>query len=132
MTSEQARELAERIRQAGEYRWVGIYEVGPEEISVVGWSGPTAPAHPRFPKAQGLCGAAAASGATVVVDDVTKDPRYLPTLSDTRSEIVVPVKDAQGNVVGLIDVESEKTDAWVPQDRAVLEGFASAAARLFR
>jgi L-methionine (R)-S-oxide reductase len=124
--------IADGIREAGGYRWVGLYAVGPEEISVIGWSGPAPPAHPRFPRDRGLCGAAAASGKTVVVEDVTKDPRYLKTLDTTRSEMVVPVKRENGEVVGLIDVESEHEDAFTPQDLRLLEGYASAVARLWR
>jgi L-methionine (R)-S-oxide reductase len=123
--------MADGIREAGGYRWVGLYAVGPEEISVIGWSGPAPPAHPRFPKDRGLCGAAAASGKTIVVEDVTKDPRYLKTLDSTRSEMVVPVKRENGEVVGLIDVESEHEDAFTPLDLRLLEGYASAVARLW-
>jgi L-methionine (R)-S-oxide reductase len=122
---------AEEIRKAGDYRWVGIYEVGLEEISVVAWSGPEAPSHPRFPKDRGLCGAAAASGKRVLVPDVTKDPRYLTTLGSTRSEMIVPVK-WEGQVVALIDVESEHVDAFTPQDVQLLEAFAAPLAGLFR
>lgn len=125
-------QMAERIREAGGYRWLGIYAVGRDEISVIGWSGPTPPAHPRFPKDRGLCGAAAASGSTVLVNDVADDPRYLTTLGTTRSEIVVPVKRATGEVVGLIDVESERRDAFTSRDRELLEGFAALAAGLWK
>ena len=114
-------ELADRIRAAGGWRWLGIYAVGPNEISLIGWSGPAAPAHPRFPKDRGLCGAAAAAGSPVVVNDVAADPRYLETLGTTRSEMVVPVKRATGEVVGLIDVESDRRDAFSPEDVATLE-----------
>jgi GAF domain-containing protein len=123
--------MAESIRKAGDYRWVGIYAVGPQEISVIGWSGPAPPAHPRFPRDRGLCGAAAASGRTIVVEDVAKDPRYLKTLDDTRSEMVVPVKRGNGDVVGLIDVESDRKDAFTPLDFRLLEGFASVVAGLW-
>ena len=124
--------LAEQIREAGAYRWVGIYAVGRSEISVIGWSGPAPPAHPRFPKDRGLCGAAAASGRTVVVNDVVKDPRYLETLTTTRSEIVVPVKRSTGEVVGVIDVESERPDAFGIVDQQKLEEFAVLAAALWK
>jgi GAF domain-containing protein len=124
--------LAEQIRKAGGYRWVGIYAVGREEISVIGWSGPEAPAHPRFPKDRGLCGAAAASRSTVVVGDVANDPRYLTTFGTTRSEIVVPVKRATGEVVALIDVESAHRDAFTSQDRDRLEDFALQAAGFWK
>ena len=86
-----ARRVADLIRQAGAYRWVGLYDVHPEEISIVACSGPGAPAYPRFPATQGLCGAAVRSRSAVVVPDVTKDPRYLTTFGTTHSEIVVPI-----------------------------------------
>ena len=124
--------LAERIREAGRYRWVGIYAVGRHEISVIGWRGPSAPTHPRFPKDRGICGAAAASGSTVLANDVAKDPRYLETLTNTRSEIVVPVKRSSGEVVALIDVESERTDAFGIEDQQQLEEFAVLAADFWK
>jgi L-methionine (R)-S-oxide reductase len=125
-------QLAERIREAGGYRWLGIYAVGKEEISLIGWSGPAAPAHPRFPRDRGLCGAAAASGQAVVVNDVANDPRYLTTLGTTRSEMVLPVKRKSGEVVGLIDVESDREGAFTPSDLRRLEGYASEVAALWR
>ena len=124
--------MADGIRQAGGYRWVGIYAVGRHEISVIGWSGPAPPTHARFPKDRGLCGAAAASGRTVVVNDVAKDPRYLETLTTTRSEIVVPVKRPSGEVVGVIDVESDKPVAFGSEDRRKLKEFALRAADFWK
>ena len=126
-------QLAERLRQTGGWRWLGIYAVGPTEISLIGWSGPAPPAHPRFPRNRGLCGAAVATGSPIVVNDVTGDPRYLETLGSTRSEMVVPVKRATGEVVGLIDVESDRRDAFSPADVAFLEEHAAlAAAQLWK
>jgi GAF domain-containing protein len=126
-------QLAERLRQTGGWRWLGIYAVGRTEISLIGWSGPAAPAHPRFPKDRGLCGAAASTGSPVVVDDVAADSRYLETLGTTRSEMVVPVKRLTGEVVGLIDVESERRGAFSPKDVATLEEHAAlAAAQLWK
>ena len=122
-----ARRIAGAIREMGGYRWAGIYEVSPEEIGVVAWSGPNAPAHPRFPTGQGLCGAAVLARATIAVGDVTRDLRYLTTLGTTRSEIVVPILDpATGQVVGLLDVESDLVDAFGEEDRRCLEECAAA------
>ena len=75
--AEKALQIAELVRRAGSYRWVGLYAVTDHEITAIGWSGPGAPAHPRFPVTQGLSGAAVATGRAVVVNDVTADPRYL-------------------------------------------------------
>jgi GAF domain-containing protein len=122
-STERAKRIAGVIRQVGRYRWVGVYEVTEDEIGVLGWSGPGAPAYPRFPRSQGLCGVAVSSGTTVVVDDVTADPRYLTTFGSTRSEIVVPV--VRETVRGLIDVESERPHAFGDADRTFLERCAS-------
>ena len=103
-----------------------------EEVANVAFDGPGAPTHPRFPKTQGLSGAAIASKETVVVGDVRKDPRYLTAFGSTRSEIVVPVADRAGQkVVGTIDVESEKEEAFSEKDRSALERCAAAIAPLF-
>jgi L-methionine (R)-S-oxide reductase len=122
-----ARRAAEAIRLAGGYRWVGVYDVTDRQVRNLAWSGPAAPAHPVFPVTQGLTGTAIATGTTVVVDDVTADPRYLEALGDTRSELIVPVRDRQaGRVVGTLDVESERRAAFGPADTQALERLAVA------
>jgi GAF domain-containing protein len=122
--------IADAIRTAAGYRWVGVYGVEATEIAAIAWSGPGGPAHPRFPRDQGLCGAAVAAGETVVVDDVGADPRYLTTFGSTRSELVVPVR-IEGDVRGLIDVESDRPAAFDAEDRAFVERCAEAAALLW-
>jgi GAF domain-containing protein len=112
---------AEVIRRAGGYRRVGLYDVTDVEIAVIAWSGPNPPSHPRFPRRQGLNGAAVAAQRPVVVQDVSKDPRYLPTLDDTRGEMIVPVRDRGGAVVGTIDVESAAVHAFRDEDATLLE-----------
>lgn len=125
-------DIADAIRSAGGYRWVGLYEVTEDEIINLAFDGPGAPTHPRFPVTQGLSSSAVASGKTVVVGDVSKDPRYLTAFGSTRSEIIVPVVDRAGRkVVGTIDVESEQVDAFSEEDRAALERCAVALAELF-
>jgi L-methionine (R)-S-oxide reductase len=111
-----ARRIAELIRAARRYRWVGIYEVTAEEIGILAWTGAEAPAFPRFPVTRGLAGAAVASKLPVVVGDVRHDPRYLTTFGTTESEILVPVLDGGGTVVGLVDVESERAFAFGEDD----------------
>ena len=74
----------------------------------------------RIPVGQGICGAAAASGETEIVDDVNADQRYLACFPSTRSEIVVPIAHA-GRVVGEIDIDSDRPAAFGEDDRAFLE-----------
>jgi L-methionine (R)-S-oxide reductase len=121
-----AERAAELIRSAGAYRWVGIYDVVGEQIAILAWSGAGKPAVPRFGVTQGLCGAAVRSRATVNVGDVSRDPRYLTTFGSTRSEIVVPVVGPVGRAsVGVLDVESERLNAFTEDDRAFLEACAT-------
>jgi L-methionine (R)-S-oxide reductase len=103
-----------------QYSWIGIYLVEGEELVLGPWKGPHATAHVRIPIGQGICGAAAASGVTEIVDDVNADPRYLACFPSTRSEIVVPIT-YQGKVVGEIDIDSDQTAAFSSEDRTFLE-----------
>jgi L-methionine (R)-S-oxide reductase len=123
--------VAAVIRRFGSYRWVGLYDVGREQISLVGWDGPAPPAHPRLPRTDGLCGAAVAARRPVVVGDVAADARYLTTHTTTRSEIVVPVI-AAGVPVGLVDLESERTNAFGAADERLLERCAALISPLWR
>jgi len=121
-----ARRAAERIADVGGFRWVGIYDVGDEEIAVIAWSGPGPPSHPRFPRTQGLNAAAVRSGEPVVVQDVSTDPRYLTTIGDTKSEAIFPIKTVSGEVVGTVDVESDRVHAFSDVDRTLLAAAARA------
>ncbi len=127
-----AQSLAEMIGRSRGYRWVGIYDAAGDEIAAIAWTGPDAPAIPHFPVSQGLCGAAVRSGTTVVVGAVTQDPRYLTTFRSTRSEIIVPIlHPVTRAILGLIDVESERVNAFTQDDRAFLEKCASSLSRLW-
>jgi L-methionine (R)-S-oxide reductase len=110
--------------QLDTYSWVGIYFVEEGELVLGPWKGPHATEHTRIPIGQGVCGAAAASGATEVVDDVNADPRYLACFPSTRAEIVVPVA-YEGNVVAEIDVDSDTPAAFGQADRDFLERVAA-------
>jgi L-methionine (R)-S-oxide reductase len=119
------------LRKVDARRWVGLYAVADQEITVIGWSGPGAPAHPRFPVSQGLSGTAVATKRAVVVNDVTADSRYLTAFASTLSEAIIPVLNpATGTVVGTLDVESGERDAFTDADRQALERCAAALAGL--
>ena len=104
------------------YNWVGFYMLDPNDSNmlVLGpFRGSMTP-HTRIPLNQGICGAAASSGQTVVVDDVNKDARYLACSLETKSEIVVPVF-AKGKVVGELDIDSHFLAAFGAEDRKLCE-----------
>jgi L-methionine (R)-S-oxide reductase len=102
------------------YSWVGIYLIEGEDLVLGPWKGPQATEHVRIPVGQGVCGAAAASGSTEIVDDVSADDRYLACFPSTRSEIVVPIS-YEGRVVGEIDIDSDQPAAFTEDDRTFLE-----------
>jgi L-methionine (R)-S-oxide reductase len=120
--AEKLQEVADILRKGRGDRWVGIYEVTADGCSLVAWSGPGPPAHPRLPIAEGLCGAAVREKKSIVVGDVAADQRYRTTFPSTRSEIVVPILDVvDGRARGMIDVESDRLNAFGEDDRAFLE-----------
>jgi putative methionine-R-sulfoxide reductase with GAF domain len=102
------------------YSWVGIYFVEGDELQLGPWKGPHATEHVRIAVGQGVCGAAAASGVTEIVDDVNADSRYLACFASTRSEIVVPIS-YEDIVVAEIDIDSDTPAAFGQEDRRFLE-----------
>lgn len=125
--SEKARALAECIRRARSYRWVGLYDVDPVSITAIAWTGTEPPAHPRFARNQGLNGAAVRERGSVIVQDVTKDSRWLTTFGTTRAEAIFPVLASDhGPVVGTIDVESDRVGAFGQEDELFLTAVAQA------
>lgn len=111
------------------YSWVGIYLVEGDDLVLGPWKGPQATEHVRIPIGQGICGAAAASGETEIVDDVNSDPRYLACFVSTRSEIVVPIMH-EARVVGEIDIDSDRQAAFDDEDREFLETVAERLGRV--
>jgi len=110
------------------YNWVGIYLVKGNDLHLDAWSGPAATIHTTIPIGKGVCGFAAKSGRTEIVSDVSKDPRYLECFANTKSEIVVPIRDG-AKVVGEIDIDSDELNAHSSMDREFLEAVASKLAR---
>jgi L-methionine (R)-S-oxide reductase len=105
------------------YNWVGFYMLEKEadrDILVLGPLKGTMTPHTRIPLNQGICGAAASTGKTIVVDDVNSDSRYLACSLETKSEIVVPIF-AHGKVVGELDIDSHFPAAFGPEDRKLCE-----------
>jgi L-methionine (R)-S-oxide reductase len=102
------------------YSWVGIYLVKGDLLVLGPWRGKQATEHTTIPFGKGVCGAAASTGKTELVKDVTKDKRYLSCFLSTRSEIVVPIKK-NTVVVGEIDIDSDRPGAFDTKDVVFLE-----------
>ena len=101
------------------YTWAGIYLIDGDELVLGPFLGKPSP-HTRIPLGRGICGAAATEKATIIVDDVNADPRYLACSIETKSEIVVPIMNGS-EVLGEIDIDSDQPAAFGPADRALLE-----------
>jgi GAF domain-containing protein len=110
-------------KQMLKYNWVGFYmlEAGASPPALVlGRYQGAMTVHTRIGLNEGICGAAASSGKTVVVDDVKKDPRYLACSIETKSEIVVPIF-VHGKVAGELDIDSHFLAAFGDEDRELVE-----------
>src|SRR5579871_1806627 len=109
------KDIVERLHQKmSRYNWCGFYLVDPTDsnyLIVVPFSGSFTP-NERIPLNRGLCGAAAMTGKSVIVPDVSKDPRYLQGSNMVKSEMVVPIF-ASRKLVGELDVESYFLDTFV-------------------
>ena len=105
------------------YSWIGIYLVKNSDLILGPWKGISPTEHTKIPIGKGICGSAAASGHTEIISDVTKDKRYLACFLSTKSEIVVPIKK-NTKVLGEIDIDSDKPNAFTQKDADFLEHIA--------
>ncbi|HYL62876.1 MAG TPA: GAF domain-containing protein, partial [Candidatus Methylomirabilis sp.] len=108
------------------YNWTGFYLVDPADSNylVVGpYSGSFAP-NARIPLDRGLCGAAASTGRVVVVQDVSKDSRYLAGSNMVKSEIVIPIF-ANKKLAGELDIESYFADTFTKTEQEFVEACAA-------
>ncbi|HEV2102418.1 MAG TPA: GAF domain-containing protein [Candidatus Acidoferrum sp.] len=119
-------QIAKRLHEnMARYNWVGFYLVDPADAGflIVGpYAGSFTP-NARIPLSRGLCGAAASSGQVVVVQDVSKDPRYLAGSNLVKSEIVVPIY-VKKKLAAELDIESYFADTFGKSDQDFVEGCA--------
>ena len=110
-------------REVPDYTWVGIYLLDGNELVLGPFVGKPSP-HTRIPLGRGICGAAATEKMTIIVDDVNADPRYLACSLETKSEIVVPIMDGS-EVLGEIDIDSDRLATFTADDKVLLEAVAA-------
>lgn len=97
------------------FDWTGFYRaVAPELLKI----GPYQGGHGclQIPFSRGVCGAAARSGEVQLVPDVEAFPGHIACASSTRSELVLPVWNAAGDLIGVFDIDSDQPDAFSQQD----------------
>jgi GAF domain-containing protein len=102
------------------FDWTGFYRVvGPELLKI----GPYQGGHGclTIPFSRGVCGAAARTGKVQIVPDVEAFPGHIACASSTRSEIVLPVRDGRGELIGVLDIDSDRPDAFTQADASRLE-----------
>jgi L-methionine (R)-S-oxide reductase len=104
------------------YNWTGFYMKRGDVLEIGPYVGPPTP-HTTIELNRGICGTAATQKKTIVVDDVNADPRFLACSVNTRSEIVVPLMDAD-RCLGEIDIDSNQSAFFGEQDRQMLEEIA--------
>ncbi|MFN7181730.1 MAG: YbgC/FadM family acyl-CoA thioesterase [Planctomycetota bacterium] len=116
--------IVEKLRNSfPHYNWVGIYMLEDKTLKLLVSSGDFETEHTLIPIDKGICGKAIKNKTTIIVPDVTKSPEYLPCSVKTKSEIVVPIGDDE-NIIGEIDIDGYKIDAFSEIDRAFLEDIA--------
>jgi L-methionine (R)-S-oxide reductase len=117
--------FATLVHHAFGYLWTGFYRtVVPGQLLRVGpYQGSLGCLEIAF--GQGVCGKAAAEQRTVIVPDVEKFPGHISCDARSRSEIVVPVLDSEGDLIGVLDVDSDRLDAFGAEDQRGLEQLVS-------
>jgi len=117
--------ISSLVHNAFGHLWTGFYRVvEPGALLRVGpYQGSLGCLEIAF--GRGVCGTAAAEGRTIIVPDVEKFPGHIACDSRARSEIVVPVTDDKGSLIGVLDVDSERLDSFDHDDQRGLEKMVS-------
>lgn len=112
--------VAAALKGCFNFFWVGFYLVdSPKELVLAPFQGPVACTRIGFGK--GVCGTSWERRETIVVEDVEKFPGHIACSSLSRSEIVVPMFDKESNIIGVLDIDSEKIATFDDIDRKFLE-----------
>jgi L-methionine (R)-S-oxide reductase len=105
------------------YFWVGFYLVSGDELILGPFQGSVACY--RIKRGRGVCGNAWEENSTLIVDDVEAFPDHIACSSLSRSEIVVPIHRSNGDVYGVIDIDSTELSAFDATDRLYIEKIAN-------
>ena len=114
--------IAALLHRTFHFWWTGFYRVVDDQLVLGPYQGPIACL--RIAHGRGVCGTAWQQGCTLVVPDVERFPGHIACSAESRSEIVVPLF-AGGNVVAVLDIDSEHLNTFDDTDRRYLERIAS-------
>lgn len=120
-------DVLEILYRGRHYFWIGIYLVVGREVRRQAFRGPVPPCH-TFAFGKGNVGTTGEKGVLKVIADVSQDPTYSMCFLETKSEMVVPMKLAS-RTLGVIDVESDRVNAFGPADRVLLKRVATLLAK---
>jgi GAF domain-containing protein len=107
------------------FDWTGFYRVTEPGLLKIG---PYQGGHGCLviPFDRGVCGAAARTGQVQLVPDVDAFPGHIACASSTRSELVLPVRNAQGELIAVLDIDSDQPDAFTETDATRLDAILTA------
>ncbi len=110
------------------FDWTGFYRVTEPGLLKIG---PYQGGHGCLviPFDRGVCGAAARTGAVQLVPDVEAFPGHIACAASTRSELVIPVRNGAGDLIGVFDIDSDQPDAFTEEDARALGAILDAAFR---
>lgn len=113
------------------YDWVGFYLLDLQDnVLILGPYSGASTEHTRIPVGKGICGQVAASGKTMIIQDVSSQDNYLSCSIDVQSEIVIPILK-NGLFVAEIDIDSHAYAPFTPEDETFLTLIAKDLADLF-
>ena len=115
--------ISAMIHQTFGFWWTGFYRVIGEELVLAPFQGPMACT--RIAYGKGVCGTAWQRGESIVVEDVEQFPGHIACSSLSRSEIVVPIKNKDNDIVAVLDIDSEHLATFDEVDRLSLEKIAT-------
>jgi len=107
------------LKQTFDFFWVGFYLVKEDELVLGPFQGPVACT--RIQKGKGVCGTSWQKKETLIVADVEQFPGHIACSALSKSEIVVPLFNAVGNVVGVVDVDSDELNFFDVSDEDYLK-----------
>ncbi len=114
--------MAAALKQAFDFLWVGFYRVEGNQLVLGPFQGPIACT--RIEKGRGVCGASWQKNQTLIVPDVNLFPGHIACSSLSRSEIVIPVTNKSGDVIAVLDIDSENLNSFDLTDKKYLEDLA--------